>query len=142
MEAGGAREGDLIELAPGGRALRQSDLIHIVELPSIAPLKGAGEAWVGLANLGGNLIPVADLGLLETGKSGSGGFMVAVAAEGCRFGLICEGVLKTHPSPPSHALKVEPLPGEPLWLLPSPPGEPRVIDPQLLLEDPRLEPER
>ncbi|MEX1218903.1 MAG: chemotaxis protein CheW [Solirubrobacterales bacterium] len=141
MEAESAQIGDLIELAPGGRALRQQDLIHIVPRPSIAPLEGAGAAWVGLANLGGNLIPVADLGLLEGANPSTGTTMVAISAGACRFALLCEGVLRTRQSPSGDALSEDPAPGEPAWLLPSPPGEPRVIDPDLLLEDPRLGPE-
>lgn len=134
--------GDLIELSPGGRALRQSDLIHIVEDPSIAPLVGAGEAWAGLANLSGNLIPVADLGTLEAGIPGEGRTMLAVSADGISFGLLCDGVLRTCASPSAEALADEPAPGDPEWLLPAPPGEPRLIEPRLLLGDPRLGPPR
>ncbi len=140
MKAEKAQPGDLIELTPGGRALRQEDLVHIVNRPSVAPLEGAGDAWIGLANLGGNLIPVADLGLLENGSPSSGTVMVAVTAGACRFGLICEGVTRTLPSPSPDVLNDDPMPGDPAWLLPSPPGEPRVIDPVLLLEDPGLRP--
>jgi hypothetical protein len=86
--------GDLIELSPGGWAFRQSDLIHIVSDPSIAPLVGAGEAWVGLANLSGNLIPVSDLGILDSGRPGEGKTMLAIRADGVSFGLLCEGDLR------------------------------------------------
>jgi hypothetical protein len=134
--------GDLIELSPGGRAFRQSDLIHIIRDPSIAPLVGAGEAWVGLANLSGNLIPVADLGILDSGRPGEGKMMLAIRADGVSFGLLCEGVIRTCASPPEDGLVDERLPGDPDWLLASPPGEPRLIDPALLLEDPRLGPIR
>lgn len=136
------RVGDLIEISPGGRALRQSDLIHIVHNPSIAPLVGAGEAWTGLANLSGNLIPVADLGILETGSPGRGRTMLAVSADGTSFGLLCEGVLRTCASPSEDELADEPQPGDPNWLLPAPPGRPRLIEPRLMLNDPRLEPPR
>lgn len=140
MAAEETQVGDLIELSPGGRALRQSDLIHIVSDPSIAPLVGAGEAWVGLANLSGNLIPVADLGTLESGVPGRGSTMLAVSADGISFGLLCEGVLGTCASPSDGELVDERQPGDPDWLLPAPPGAPRLIEPRLMLNDPRMGP--
>ena len=142
MDSDGVEVGDLIELAPGGRALRQTDLIHIVDDPSIAPLVGAGDAWVGLANLSGNLIPVADLGTLETGTPSRNRTMLALSADGIQFGLLCEGVLGTTASPSVGELADERQPGDPEWLLSAPPGEPRLIEPRLLLEDPRLGPLR
>jgi hypothetical protein len=68
--------------------------------------------------------------------------MLAIRADGVSFGLLCEGVLRTCASPPNDALADEPLPDDPAWLLASPPGEPRLIEPRLLLEDPRLGPIR
>lgn len=138
MAAEETQVGDLIEISPGGRALRQSDLIHILENPSIAPLVGAGEAWVGLANLSGNLIPVADLGILESGTPGEGRTMLAVSADGIPFGVLCEGVVGTCASPSAEELDDERQPGDPDWLLPAPPGQPRLIEPRLILEDPRM----
>ena len=134
--------GDLIELSPGGRALRQSDLIHIVEDPSIAPLVGAGDAWVGLTNLSGNLIPVADLAILDSGAPGEGRTMLAISADGISFGLLSEGVLRTCASPSSDELVDEREPGDPDWLLPAPPGAPRLIEPRLMLTDPKMGPPR
>lgn len=133
----GAR-GGLMELEPGGRALRQDDLIQIVADPAIAPVTGAGDCWRGLANLRGGLIGVADLGVLLDGRPTAGGVMVAIDTGDGQFGLLCEGVRGTREPPGADALPDEPLEGDPDWLLPAPPGEPRVIDVKLLLEDARM----
>ena len=130
--------GGLLELVPEGRALRQDDLIQIVDEPRIAPLVGAGECWRGLANLRGGLIGVADLGILLDGKPTEGGVMVAIRADGGEFGLLCAGISGNRSLPAPDALPDEPLAGDPDWLLPSAPGEPRVIDIPLLLEDDRM----
>ena len=128
----------LIELAGGGRALRQSDLIQLIDRPEVAPLPRSGGAWVGLANLRGEVIPVADLGILY--GSGPVGDPVLAAVRGATgpFGLLIEGVEQTVAMPDPGALVDQPLPGDPDWLLPAPPGEPRVVDPELLLGDPAL----
>ena len=128
----------LMELEPGGRALRQEDLIQIIADPAVAPVTGAGDCWRGLANLRGGLIGVADLGVLLDGRPTQGGVMIAIATQGGEFGLLCEGVRGTRGLPASDALPDEPLEGDPGWLLPAPPGEPRIIDVELLLEDPRM----
>lgn len=130
--------GGLLELVPKGRALRQEDLIQIIAEPSVAPVTGAGECWRGLANLRGGLIGVADLGVLLDGRPTESGVMVAIASDRGEFGLLCEGVSDTRSEPGPDALPDEPQDGDPDWLLPAPPGEPRVIDIGLLLEDPRL----
>lgn len=127
-----------MELEPGGRALRQQDLIQIIADPVVAPVAGAGECWRGVANLRGGLIGVADLGVLLDGRPTSGGVMVAVTSGEAEFGLLCEGVRGTREQPGPDALPDEPLEGDPDWLLPAPPGEPRVIDIELLLEDERM----
>jgi hypothetical protein len=44
----------------------------------------------------------------------------------------------TREQPGPDALPDEPLEGDPDWLLPAPPGEPRVIDIERLLEDERM----
>ena len=128
----------LIELAGGGRALRQSDLIQLIDRPEVAPLPRSGGAWVGLANLRGEVIPVADLGILS--GCGPVGNPVLAAVRGATgpFGLLIEGVEQTVAMPDPGALVDQPLPGDPDWLLPAPPGEPRVVDPELLLGDPAL----
>jgi hypothetical protein len=128
----------LIELTGGGRALRQADLIQLVDGPEVAPLPPGEGAWVGLANLRGEVIPVADLGLL----AGTGRIVAPVLAairgpEGA-FGLLIEGVERTVEEPGEGEVADDPLPGDPAWLVPAPPGRPRVIDPALLLEDPGL----
>lgn len=130
--------GGLLELVPEGRALRQEDLIQIIADPRIAPVQGAGECWRGLANLRGGLIGVADLGVLLDGRPTEGGVMVAIASGRGEFGLLCEGVSETRAVPAPDALPDDPLEGDPDWLLPAPPGEPRIIDIDLLLEDPRM----
>lgn len=130
--------GGLMELEPGGRALRQEDLIQIIADPVIAPLTGAGECWRGLANLRGGLIGVADLGVLLDGSPTEGGVMVAIGSGEGEFGLLCAGVRGTRGLPGPDALPDEPLEGDPDWLLPAPPGEPRIIDIDLLLEDERM----
>jgi chemotaxis signal transduction protein len=127
-----------MELEPGGRALRQENLIQIIADPAIAPISGAGECWRGLANLRGGLIGVADLGVLLDGRPTDGGVMVAIASGAGDFGLLCEGVRGPRELPAPDALPDEPLEGDPAWLLPAPPGEPRIIDIPLLLEDERL----
>lgn len=127
-----------MELEPGGRALRQQDLIQIIADPVVAPVTGAGECWRGLANLRGGLIGVADLGVLLDGRPTSGGVMIAVTSGEAEFGLLCEGVRGTREQPGPDTLPDEPLEGDPDWLLPAPPGEPRVIDIELLLEDERM----
>jgi len=127
-----------MELEPGGRALRQDDLIQILADPVVAPVTGAGDCWRGLANLRGGLIGVAALGLLLDGQPTSGGVLVAVACGEVEFGLLCEGIRGSRAVPGVDALPDEPLEGDPDWLLPAPPGEPRVIDIELLLEDERM----
>lgn len=130
--------GGLMELEPGGRALRQEDLIQIIADPAIAPVTGAGDCWRGLANLRGGLIGVADLGVLLDGRPTEGGVMVAISCGGDEFGLLCAGVRGARELPGPDALPDEPLAGDPDWLLPAPPGEPRVIDVNLLLADERM----
>ena len=130
--------GGLMELEPGGRALRQGDLIQIIADPAIAPVTGAGDCWRGLANLRGGLIGVADLGVLLDGRPTDSGVMVAIASPEGEFGLLCAGVRGTCDPPAPDALPDEPLAGDPGWLLPAPPGEPRVIDVELLLADERM----
>lgn len=130
--------GGLMELEPGGRALRQEDLIQIIAEPSVAPVTGAGDCWRGLTNLRGGLIGVADLGVLLDGRATNSGVMVAISSGRGEFGLLCEGVRGTRDLPAPDALPDEPLEGDPAWLLPAPPGEPRVIDIELLLEDERM----
>ena len=128
----------LIELAGGGRALRQSDLIQLVDRPEVAPLPRTGGAWVGLANLRGEVIPVADLGILSGVGPTVGAVLAAIRGADDAFGLLIEGVEQTVAAPAPGALVDRPLPSDPGWLLPAPPGEPRVIDPELLLGDPAL----
>lgn len=128
----------LIELAGGGRALRQSDLIQLVDRPVVAPLPRTDGAWVGLANLRGEVIPVADLGILSGVGSTDGAVLAAVRGAEGAFGLLIEGVERTVAAPEPGSLVDQPLPGDPDWLLPAPPGEPRVIDPERLLGDPAL----
>lgn len=128
----------LMELEPGGRALRQEGLIQVIADPAVAPVTGAGDCWRGLANLRGGLIGVADLGVLLDGRPTEGGVMIAIAAQDGDFGLLCKGVRGTRGLPAADALPDEPLEGDPDWLLPAPPGEPRVIDVELLLVDDRL----
>lgn len=128
----------LIELAGGGRALRQSDLIQLIERPEIAPLPESGGAWVGLANLRGEVIPVADLGILSGDGPTERPVLAAVGKGRSQFGLLVRGVERTVDPPASGELDDERLPGDPDWLRPAPPGEPRVIDIDLLLEDPLL----
>lgn len=130
--------GGLLELLPEGRALRQDDLAHIVHEPRIAPLRGAGECWRGLANHRGELIGVADLGVLLDGKPTENGVMVAIRTDEGEFGLLCEGVSGNRGLPAADALPDDPLPGDPEWLLPAAPGEPRIIDIPLLLQDERM----
>lgn len=130
--------GGLLEISPGGRALRQEDLIQVVAEPRIAPVTGAGECWRGLANLRGALIGVADLGVLLDGRPTENGVMVAIDSEAGEFGLLCDGIAGSRAVPAPDALPDDPLDGDPDWLLPAPPGEPRVIDIPLLLEDPRM----
>lgn len=127
-----------MELEPGGRALRQEDLLQIVADPRVAPVTGAGECWRGLANLRGALIGVADLGVLLDGSPTEGGVMVAIASEKGDFGLLCGGVRGTCGLPAPESLPDDPLEGDPDWLLPAPPGEPRIIDIPRLLEDDRM----
>ena len=131
--------GGLMELEPGGRALRQEDLVQVIADPAVAPVTGAGDCWRGVANLRGGLIGVADLGVLLDGRPTEGGVMVAISTDGGEFGLLCEGVRGTRDMPGADALPDEPLDGDPEWLLPAPPGEPRVIDISLLLEDERMQ---
>ena len=128
-----------MELEPGGRALRQEDLVQVIADPAVAPVTGAGDCWRGLANLRGGLIGVADLGVLLDGRPTEGGVMVAISTGGGEFGLLCDGVRGTRDLPGVDALPDEPLEGDPEWLLPAPPGEPRVIDIALLLEDERMQ---
>ena len=130
--------GGLMELEPGGRALRQEDLVQIIADPAIAPVTGAGQCWRGLANLRGGLIGVADLGVLLDGRPTDGGVMVAIATPDGEFGLLCDGVRGARSLPGADSLPDEPLAGDPDWLLPAPPGEPRIIDVELLLEDERM----
>lgn len=128
----------LIELSGGGRALRQEDLIRLVDDPSVAPIPATGSAWVGLANLRGEVIPVADLGVLfGTGRTPDPVLAALRAGQG-RFGLLIAGVERTVEAVPAGEPADEPLPGDPDWLLPAPPGRPRVIDPDRLLADPSL----
>ena len=134
--------GGLLELLPQGRALRQDDLIQIIAEPLIAPVAGAGDCWRGLANLRGALVGVADLGVLLDGSPTEGGVMVAISSSRGDFGLVCEGVSGNREFPAPDELPDEPLEGDPEWLLPSPPGEPRVIDVELLLEDDRMKADR
>lgn len=128
----------LIELTGGEWALDQACLIRLVESPEVAPIPDSDGAWVGMANLRGEVIPVTDLGVL----SGTGPIerpvMAALHAGGQSFGLLIEGVERTVEAPREGDLPYDPGPGDPPWLLPAPPGSPRVIDPELLLEDPRL----
>lgn len=132
------RRSGLIELSGGGRALRQDDLIRLVENPEIAPLPRSDTAWVGLSNLRGEVLPVADLGLLAgTGRTPDP-VMAALRTADHQFGLLIPGVERTVEAAGSGEIDDEPLPGDPAWLLPAPPGRPRVIDPELLLEDPAL----
>lgn len=128
----------LIELAGGGRALRQSDLVQLVERPEVAPLPRSDGAWVGLANLRGEVIPVADLGILSGGEPIGDPVLAAMNGASGPFGLLIEGVEGTVEVADPGELEDEPLPGDPDWLLPAPPGRPRVVDPDLLLEDPLL----
>ena len=128
----------LIELAGGGRALRQSDLIQLIDRPEVAPLPRSDGAWVGLANLRGEVIPVADLGILSGAGPTDGAVLAAIRGREGDFGLLIEGVERTVSAPETGALVDRPLPGDPDWLLPAPPGEPRVVDPELLLGDPAL----
>lgn len=128
----------LIELAGGGRALRQSDLIQLIDRPEVAPLPRSDGAWVGLANLRGEVIPVADLGILSGGGPTERAVLAAVRGAEGPFGLLVEGVEQTVAAPEPGALVDQPSPGDPDWLLPAPPGEPRVVDPELLLGDPAL----
>jgi len=129
------QESGLIELIGGGRALRQDDLIRLVEDPDLAPLPRAGGAWVGLANLRGEVIPVADLGLLSGADPLVEPILAALRAGDRTFGLLIEGVERTVEPPGAGELPDDPLPDDPDWLLPAPPGEPRVIETSLLLED-------
>jgi len=129
------RESGLIELSGGGRALRQGDLIQLIDDPDLAPLPRSGGAWVGLANLRGEVIPVADLALLSEIEPLERPVLAALRAGGRTFGLLIEGVERTLGPPAAGELADDPLPGDPEWLLPAPPGEPRVIDTSLLLED-------
>ena len=129
------REAGLIELTGGGRALRQEDLIQLIDDPDLAPLPRSGGAWVGLANLRGEVIPVADLALLSGGERLGGSVLAALRAGDRTFGLLIEGVERTVERPAAGELADDPLPDDPEWLLPAPPGEPRVIDTSLLLED-------
>lgn len=128
----------LIELTGGERALDQASLIRLVESPEVAPIPDPDGAWVGLANLRGEVIPVTDLGIL----SGSGPLerpvMAALRSGERSFGLLVEGVERTVEASREGDLPDEPEPDDPPWLLPASPGRPRVIDSDLLLEDPRL----
>lgn len=128
----------LIELSGGGRALRQSDLIRLVDDPEIAPLPDSNKAWVGLANLRGEVIPVADLGLLSGEGPTPEPVLAALGAGDRQFGLLIAGVEQTVEAAPAGESADETLPGDPEWLLPAPPGRPRVIDPGRLLDDPLL----
>ena len=125
----------LIELTGGGRALRQGDLIRLVDDPELAPLPRGEGAWVGMANLRGEVIPVADLGILTGTGPVENPVLAAVRSGEASFGLLIEGVEKTVEQPAPGELADEPHPDDPDWLLPAPPGEPRVIDTALLLED-------
>ena len=129
------QESGLIELTGGGRALRQEDLIRLVDEPELAPLPRGDGAWVGMANLRGEVIPVADLGILAGTGPVADPILAAVRSGEASFGLLIEGVERTVEQPAPGELADEPLPDDPDWLLPAPPGEPRVIDTALLLED-------
>lgn len=128
----------LIELAGGEKALRQDDLIQLVDEPKLAPLTPGKGAWVALANLRGEVIPVADLGLVVGGDPTEGPVMVAIKASRGTFGLLIEGVERTVEGPDAGETPDEALSDDPNWLLPAPHGQSRVIDPVLLLEDPQL----
>ena len=129
------QESGLIELTGGGRALRQEDLIRLIEEPDLAPLPRTGGAWVGMANLRGEVIPVADLGILAGTGPVEDPVLAAVRSGESSFGLLIEGVERTVEQPAPGELADEPHPEDPDWLLPAPPGKPRVIDTALLLED-------
>ena len=131
-------EPKLLELLPEGRALLQDSLIQIVTGAHIAPLPSAGKGWAGVANLRGNLIGVVDLGFLLGFEPTVGGLLVAVNGHDLQYGLLCEGISGPRELPAPDELPDEPSATDPDWLRPSPPGEPRVIDTNLLLEDPRL----
>lgn len=128
----------LIELSGCGRTLRQSDLIRLIDVPAIAPLPSSGSAWVGLANLRGEVIPVADLGILSGDGPTTDPVLAALRTGTHRFGLLIEGVERTVTAPPAGEPVDRARPEDPPWLLPSPPGRPRLIDPEILLEDPLL----
>ena len=128
----------LIELTGGEKALDQASLIRLVESPEVAPIPDPDGAWVGVANLRGEVIPVTDLGILSGSGPVERPVMIALRAGGRSFGLLVEGVERTVEASGEGDLPDEPEPGDPPWLLPAPPGSPRVIDPELLLEDPRL----
>lgn len=125
----------LIELSGCGRTLRQGDLIRLIDEPEVAPLPASATAWVGLANLRGEVIPVADLGILSGEGPTADPVLAALRVGERRFGLLIKGVERTVPAWPTGELVDEPRPEDPAWLLPSPPGRPRVIDPELLLAD-------
>ena len=128
----------LIELTGGKKALHQTSLIRLVERPEVAPIQDPDGAWVGVANLRGEVIPVTDLGILSDSGPIERPVMAALRSGGRSFGLLIEGVERTVEADGEGDLPDEPGPGDPPWLLPAPPGRPRVIVPELLLEDPRL----
>ncbi|MFZ9668868.1 MAG: chemotaxis protein CheW [Solirubrobacterales bacterium] len=128
----------LIELTGGETALDQANLIRLVECPEVAPIPDPDGAWVGVANLRGEVIPVTDLGILSGSDPIERPVMAAIRAGGKTFGLLIQGIERTVEATVEGDLPDEPEPGDPTWLLPTPPGRPRVIDPELLLEDPRL----
>lgn len=132
-------EAKLLELLPEGRALRQDDLIQIVADAHIAPLPAAGREWAGVANLRGNLIGVIDLGFMLSGAPTVDGLLVAVRGAGLEYGLLCDGISGPRDLPAADDLPDDRAPDDPEWLQPAPPGEPRVIDTTLLLDDPRLQ---
>ncbi len=129
----------VLELLPGGHALRQEDLIQIIADAQIAPLPSAGEGWIGVANLRGNLIGVIDLGVLLGGAATSNGLLVAVSGNGLQYGLLCEGIKGASSLPAADGATIRRGPEDSDWLQAAPPGQPRLIDTTLLLADPRLQ---
>jgi chemotaxis signal transduction protein len=83
-----------VRVADEQYALSVADVLEVCALGEITPVPGASGAVLGVTNLGGTVMAVADLAVVLGLAGGTGGDRIVVASEGARrAGLVVDSII-------------------------------------------------